>query len=279
MLDKHAALALEAAVPVTPFDDPECLYVALPETMRTFAPPSLHGWGEIPEGKQLLTRLAEGLASSRQGGDAAVIDLSAYEADTRTFADQVLGEGEISILADAPGGRLIVNEAVFTGVWRVRHYQDGKLERDYLETGAFPRKLADWVVSHDSPPSFPEVFPANLMNAPALVHEVFAKSRAFAPGSEEVINLTLLPMTPEDMAFLVECLGLAGISILSKGYGECRIRLTRLPHVWWVQHLNSTGQLILNTLEITALPALLMAAPEDLEDSSSRLADVLAGLA
>jgi len=278
MLDKHAPIALETAAPTTPFDDPECLYVALPDTMRTFAAPSVHGWGEIPQGQTLFSRLAEGLAASQQGLDAPIIDLSVYAPDTRNFIDQVLGEGEISILADAVGGRLSISEAVFTGVWRVRHYHDGALRQDYLETGSYPRILADWAASHDTPPSFPGVFPESLMNAPALIHEVFAKSRDFAPGSEEVINLTLLPMTPEDMAFLVECLGLAGISILSRGYGECRIRRTNLPNVWWVQHLNSTEQLILNTLEIIALPTLLMAAPEDLEDSASRLAEVLAGL-
>jgi hydrogenase-1 operon protein HyaF len=278
MLDKHAPLAVETAAPTVPFDDPECQYVALPETMKTFVAPSLHAWGEIPEGRVLLARLAENLAAQRQGQAAPPIDLMAYTADIREFVGQVLGEGEISILADSADGRLGINEAVFTGVWRIRHYQDGWLAQDYLETGAIPAILADWVAGHDEPPPFPASFPDTLMNAPPLAHELFAKSRAFAPGREEIVNLTLLPMTPEDLAFLADCLGLAGVSILSKGYGECRMRRTKLPNVWWVQHLNSTGQLILNTLEITALPSLAMAAPEDLEDSGARLEDVLAGL-
>jgi hydrogenase-1 operon protein HyaF len=278
MLDKHTPIAVETATPTIPFDDPECLYVALPESMLTYAPPSVHGWGEIPDGKVLLARLAESLAASRNSLEAPIIDLSGFVADIKNFIDQVLGHGEISILADAAAGRLSINESVFTGVWRVRHYQEGKLIQDYLEAGAFPKILAVWADSHHAPPSFPAVFPDGLMNAPALIHEVFSKSRDYLPGSEEVINLTLLPMTPEDMVFLVECLGLAGISILSKGYGECRIRRTLLPNLWWVQHLNSTNQLILNTLEVTHLPAFLMAAPEDLEDSAVRLAEVLSTL-
>jgi hydrogenase-1 operon protein HyaF len=208
--------------------------------------------------------------------ESTVIDLSLYDLDTRNFIEQILGEGELSILADKPGERLIINEAVFTGVWRVRQYQNGILTQDYLETGAFPQILAEWSTGQDSKPSLPKVFPENLMNAPALLYEIFAKSKDFTPGSEEVINLTLLPLTPEDMAFLIECLGLVGISILSKGYGDCRIRRTGLPNVWWVQYFNSPGQLILNTLEITALPNVVMAALEDLEDSARRLGEIFA---
>jgi hydrogenase-1 operon protein HyaF len=136
--------------------------------------------------------------------------------------------------------------------------------------------LFDWATTRKAQSSLPAQFPETLMNAPSLLYEVFAKSQAFAAGGEEVINLTLLPLTPEDMAFVVECLGLAGLSILSRGYGDCRIRQTGLPNVWWVQYFNSPGQLILNTLEITALPKVVLAAAEDLEDSAVRLDELLA---
>ena len=277
MLDKHPTIATETAEPVSPFDDPECLYVALPEAMRTFVPPSLGDWRQIPEGKAVLSQWATGLDASK-GMEPTVIDLSVYALDTRQFIEQILGEGEISILADKPGERLTISEAVFAGVWRVKQYVNSRLAHDTIETGAFPQILAEWSARQDSQVSLPDIFPEDLMNAPALVYEIFAKSKAFVPGSEEAINLTLLPLTPEDMAFLIACLGLAGISILSKGYGDCRIRRTSLPNVWWVQYFNSPGQLILNTLEITSLPKVVMAAPEDLEDSASRLGEVLAEL-
>ncbi len=275
MLDKHPPIAIETAEPVSPFDDPEFLYVALPEAMRTYAPPLVGDWRHNLEGKAVLSQLATGLDASK-GTEPTVIDLSGYALDTRQFIEQILGEGEISILADKPGERLNISEAVFAGVWRVKHYADGRLAHDYIETGAFPQILAEWSAGQDVPLSLPDTFPDNLMNAPALAYEIFSKSKAFVPGSEGVINLTLLPLTPEDMAFLIACLGLAGISILSKGYGDCRIRRTSLPNVWWVQYFNSPGQLILNTLEITSLPKVVMAAPEDLEDSASRLGEVLA---
>ena len=171
-----------------------------------------------------------------------------------------------------------MSEAVFTGVWRIRHYWQGNLAHNYLETGPYPAILAEWAGLLATPVSMPDVFPGNLMNAPALLHEIFAKSSTFTPNAEEVINLTLLPLTAEDMAYLIDCLGLADLSILSKGYGDCHIRRTKLSNVWWVQYFNSPGQLILNTLEITALPKAVMAAAEDFEDSASSLSEFLSQL-
>lgn len=275
MLEKHAPIAVETAEPVSPFDDPECRYVAMPEAMRTFVPPSLRDWRYNPTGNAVLAQLA----ASLQARVPMRIELLGESLETREFLDEILGEGEVSILADKPGERLSIDETVFAGVWRVRRYENGTLAHDYLETGAFPKILAQWSAAGDSKLVLPTQFPDALMNAPSLLHEIFAKSKGFAAGSEEVINLTLLPLTPEDMAFLAQCLGLAGLSILAKGYGDCRIRQTGLANVWWVQYLNSTGQLILNTLEITALPKVVMAEQEDFEDSASRLAEVLAKLA
>ena len=274
-LAKHPSIAVETAEPISPFDDPECLYVPLPETMRTFEPPVVGGWQQNPQVKQVLEQIAAGLSASQSGIESAIIDLSEYDLATRELLGQILGEGEISILADRAAEYFTVNEAVFTGVWRIKRYENSTLNRDYLEIGPCPTILAEWSAAQHEHPNFPEVFPENLMNAPALIYELFSKSKNYRLGSEEVINLTLLPLTPEDMAFLVACLGLCGLSILSKGYGDCRIRRTGLPNVWWVQYFNSPGQLILNTLEITAVPTLVMAAPEDLEDSAHRLTDVL----
>jgi hydrogenase-1 operon protein HyaF len=278
MLDNHTPIATETAAPVSPFDDPECRYVALPETMQTFAPPPVPDWLHNPKGRAVLAQLAEGLSASHVGREATVIDLLAEELETRDFIGQLLGEGEISLLADKPGQRLTISEAVFAGVWRIRRHANGQLVQDYLETGPFPAILAEWSAGLASQASLPTAFPDNLMNAPPLAYEIFAKSAGFAPGSEEVINLSLLPLTAEDTAFLLDCLGLAGISILYRGYGDCQIRRTGLPNVWWVQYFNSPGQLILNTLEITALPKVVMAAPEDLEDSASRLREFLSPL-
>jgi len=65
------------------------------------------------------------------------------------------------------------------------------------------------------------------------------------------------------------------VVILSRGYGNCRITSTATRHVWWVQYFNSQEILILNTLEISEVPAVACAAQEDIDDSAQRLLEIL----
>jgi hydrogenase-1 operon protein HyaF len=90
-----------------------------------------------------------------------------------------------------------------------------------------------------------------------------------------VVNLSLLPHTPEDLAWLDAALGLGSAEVLSRGYGNCRIVATALPNVWRVQFFNSMDTLILDTFEVTEMPEAALAAAEDLADSARRLRDVL----
>jgi hydrogenase-1 operon protein HyaF len=90
-----------------------------------------------------------------------------------------------------------------------------------------------------------------------------------------VVNLTLLPVTPEDIGFLDHHLGTGRVLMLSRGYGNCRISNTRLPNCWRVVYYNSMDKVILNTVEVVDMPEVAMAAPEDLRDSHERLADVM----
>lgn len=117
------------------------------------------------------------------------------------------------------------------------------------------------------------------MNAPALLAEIADRAARYRVDADpHVINLTLLPVTPEDLAYLDAALGRSGVNLLSRGYGNCRITATRLDGVWWVQYFNASDKLILNTLEITDLPEAALAAPEDIADTIERLADCLASL-
>ena len=117
------------------------------------------------------------------------------------------------------------------------------------------------------------------MNAPALLHELRDAAQHWQAGDEaHIINLTLLPVTPEDLDYLAQHLGFGPVSILSRGYGNCRITATALPRTWWVQYFNSTDQLILNTLEVVDVPVVAMAADEDLADSVDRLREWLGTL-
>jgi hydrogenase-1 operon protein HyaF len=90
-----------------------------------------------------------------------------------------------------------------------------------------------------------------------------------------VVNLSLLPHTEDDLAWLDAALGEGAVTILSRGYGNCRITSTGVANVWWVQYFNSQDTLILNTIEVSRVPNVACAAAEDLEDSAQRLREIL----
>ena len=65
------------------------------------------------------------------------------------------------------------------------------------------------------------------------------------------------------------------MTILSRGYGNCRITNARALNTWRVVYYNSQDTVILNSVEVCAIPEVACAAREDLEDSAERLAEVL----
>jgi hydrogenase-1 operon protein HyaF len=122
----------------------------------------------------------------------------------------------------------------------------------------------------------PEQMPPGAMNVQSLLIELQERTAAYQPGAEShVINFTLLPITEVDAEVLTAVLGQIPLIIRSEGYGSCRIFATGLRYVWAVQYLNSTGKVILDTLEIGGIPGAAVAAPEDFEDSAIRLAEIL----
>jgi hydrogenase-1 operon protein HyaF len=109
-----------------------------------------------------------------------------------------------------------------------------------------------------------------------ILSEIQDHVRCWRAGSlAHAINLTLLPLSEGDVRFLGETLGSGPVETLSRGYGDCQITSTAYPGVWWVRYTNSMGTLILNTLEITDIPAVACAAQEDLDDSRQRFRELL----
>ena len=95
------------------------------------------------------------------------------------------------------------------------------------------------------------------------------------PGDDaHVINFSLFPMTPGDMAFLQATLGEGPVRLISRGYGHCRVIGTGARGVWSVQFTNSMDTVVLDTLEICDVPAVVLAADEDFQDSSVRLSEI-----
>lgn len=208
---------------------------------------------------------------------AARLDLGGLEAGVLEVITQSLGYGEVSAFTVAPE-HWRVQETAFAGLWRIlRLDAEQRIVADTLEASPIPALLADLMRTTGAAQLAPPHYPEGVMNAEALVEELRAQAARWRPGQmAHVINLTLLPVTDTDLDTLYGWLGHREVSLLSRGYGNCRITSTRLKNVWWVQYFNSMDTLILNTIEVTDMPEVALAAPEDFADSLERLGEYLA---
>lgn len=256
-----------------PADEDEALAIVSPGEMAVFRMPARRAPATPDEERaaaEVVGQLLDLLGDDRPAEPS--LDLYGLAPGVVRLLNETLGEGEVSAKLD---NHTEVQETAFAGLWRLRRYgADGELAADTLEIGAIPRRVlerARGAATVALPPA-----PPGLMNAPALLAEILARAGRYREtGAAHVINLTLLPMTPEDLTYIDAALGRGAVSLLSRSYGNCRITATALDGVWWVQYFNAAETLILNTLEITRMPEAALAAPEDLADSRERLADCL----
>jgi len=250
-------------------------YISMPQGMYTHSAPILpepEELNELPGARQALQDLLQRLHACNRGEATESLDLSGLEVGDRTLLDQLLGEGEVSIMlvVEPP---LRIQESIFAGVWRL--YGVG---HDHVEVGAAPAQLRSVARAAARPASFdlPTPMPLGVMNAPAILTEIEDQTQRWQPGSPaHVINLTLLPLSEQDIAFLDACLPVGPVRALARGYGNCRISSTLVHNCWRVTYFNSQDAQILDTIEITDLPEVICAAPEDLSDSLERFEDVI----
>ncbi|WP_136645843.1 hydrogenase expression/formation protein [Tabrizicola sp. YIM 78059] len=256
-----------------PLPDDRLQYIALPSGMRTYEPrlPRAEDPAALAEALAFLAALAAAADRVATGAAAEEFDLAPLSPEARIVVADALGQGEVSMkLRGKPA--ILVQESVFAGVWLL-----AGATIDRVEIAPAPA-LA---LSRAHVPHRPALGPRTarvpgLANAPALLAELTDRSATHpAGGPPHVINLSLLPHTPEDLAWLDTALGEGAVSILSRGYGNCRITATALPRVWKVQFFNSMDTLILDTYEVTALPEVALAADVDLADSAQRLRAVI----
>ncbi len=253
----------------------------LPEEMNTWTPPPLPDPEAAHRHRQAVARLEALLALvRRQRAEAppSSLDLGGLSPEDLAFVDQILGEGEVSIRVDHGAGETRIQESVMAGIWRVRRFDgEGVLTEDRIETGAIPEAVEGAAAGKPAPPR-PEMLeiPPGVQNAPPLLVEIAEQMAARTAGAPpHVINLTLLPQTEADLAFLADALGSGRVRILSRGYGNCRIDSTAVDQVWWVRYFNSRDRNILTTIEVGEVPRVACAAGEDLADSAMRLDEIL----
>lgn len=263
-------------------------YLPMPSGMRTYEShlPDVADPAAAAAGLELLRRLHGALSGWAEGTEAR-LPLDGLTAADLALIDDTLGEGEVSVLVERPGDRLEIQEAVLAGVWRVRSITMAAggetTTRDALLVGAFPRVALNrafpgHAARSDAPlPDAP--LPAGLMNGQPVLTELLDHAACWTRGAAaHAVNFSLLPHTSEDIAFIEDRLGKGGTTILSRGYGNCRVTSTATANVWWVRYYNSVDTLILDTVEVTDVPAVVCAAPEDIADSAERLGEILVAI-
>ncbi len=250
-------------------------YLPLPKTVAVYIPPVLPDDPALrAAGAGWLPRIAAALDAYRVGGPGQILNLADITPDERRFLNEVLRPGEVSALA--MGEPLLqIEETIFTGLWRIRSEANAAEPVDMLEVADIPTILRTRAKAGPLPLPSLETIPENIVNAPHILAELIARSAEFeASGQSHMINLDLVPMSDDELSWLVKTLGEGPVVIISGGYGSCRIRSTNLAGTWWVQYSNASDALILNSLEITSIPAVACAAADDIADSADRLRSV-----
>lgn len=257
-------------------------YLEMPREMSTFQMPGLPDPDSArgaTEARAVLRWLAGTTAAWPDLGGPCAFDVGGLDAANRDILDQVLGEGEVSIIV-AGERELRIQESVFAGVWRLRVIgPDQAVERDLVEVGPIPQAVLAAARERADPrvPALP--VPEEAFSAPPILAEIADRAAAREPGDPvHVINLSLLPLSPADGRHLGEVLAAGPVRILSRGYGNCRITSTVVRDTWWVQYVNGYGKPMVDSIEITDIPEVAVASREDIADSASRVAEALAWL-
>lgn len=228
-----------------------------------------------PNAVVLLSKIAQAIAGQKADAPTQLFRLANLnDLESQLIAD-VLGEGEVGGVVALPDGSLAqIQESVLAGIWRVRLETDAT--SDYLEIGAVPeivRRAAADLTSADF-----EIgpVPEGAMNVLPVLAEIRERAMAWRPGMRsQIINFTLLPMSPVDMSFLQDTIRNGPIQLVSRGYGTCRVLSTGIRNVWSVQFFNAMDTIILDTLEVGGVPTVALAADEDFEDSAERLQEII----
>ena len=260
-------------------DDEGFSALALPHEMSTFEMPSIPPPGpghDIAGARDVLRAFVERLGSWLEaGGDLPALELAGIDAAVLRVLNETLGEGDVCATVEADHD-VRVQETVFAGVWRQQHVDGTRMLHDVLLAAPIPPIVASRAAARAGPALRALPLPPGAMNVPALLHELQeAMDRCTDDTPPHVVNLTLLPLSPEDAAHLDTVLAGGAVAVLSRGFGNCRISSTAARNVWRVQYFNNMQTLILNTIEVVAMPQAALAAREDLVETQERLADLV----
>lgn len=109
-------------------------------------------------------------------------------------------------------------------------------------------------------------------NARAVLREVEnLLQKLLEEGEESSIDLSGLPLTPEDYDLLEETLGEGEVVAEVHSLGPTRIHETGIPGVWWVTHYNDEDEVLAEFIEVAWCPEILLAPEDDVKDGLEAL--------
>ena len=254
-------------------------YMDMPNDMSRFIAPVMPEPEDVvlmDGAREAMNWLQAALDEYEAGSEPVLADLSGLDEESRDVVNQILGEGEVSIVCDGQF-RARTQESVLAGVWRTLFFDaEDRLVCDLLEVADVPKVVGFAAASTAAVDIGAEGVGSELANALPILVELQAQHEKYMDGgARHSINLTLLPLSEPELEFIDERLGRGPVDILSRAYGKCEVISTQTAGIWWVRYYNSMGVLILNTLEVVDVPGVVKAAPEDLVDSAERLKEIL----
>ena len=267
-------------------EDEEFEYVPMPgaEPLATPIPPGDASASDLAVAADLVEQLVESMRRHHPGNGTPPprFSLKALAPGALRALNESLGQGEVSVKVDSadggPGWR--IQETAFAGVWRVL-LEDARGQRveDLLEAGDMPVAVKEALARANGTHLDPARLASGVVNARSVVEELRHHAIGYRTGrAAHVVNLTLLPFAPADHAGLDGLLGEGPVTILSRGFGNCRIASTRVRNLWRVRFYNTMSTLILDTIEVVDVPEAARAAPEDYQESVERLDELLGWL-
>jgi len=255
-------------------------YIDMPSDMDKYDAPLMPEPDEVQHlagAREAMSWLKKALLDQQNSTEMQLANLNQLDEENRELVNQILGEGEVSITCDGVL-QAKVQESVLAGVWRTLYFDnDERVAMDLLEVAPVPHIAFTQDENMRPVNATLDLGADDVLNAlPILVELEDRCSKFDLTGAEHSINLTLLPLSQEEIESRDARLGRGPVDMLSRAYGKCQVISTLTPNVWWVRYYNSMGTLILNSLEVSSMPQVVAAASEDLGDSSSRLREILA---
>ena len=264
-----------------PDEEQKASFIDMPGEMGRYSPPyveDLDAVRRLDGAKAAMRWLRQALRDYDCGSEPMLADLSALDGESRELVNQVLGEGEVSVTFADGGMSAKTQESVLAGVWRTLYFDDdGLCVCDLLEVADAPLAVRAAQKLNDPVDTTPPDTGREVQNALPILIELESQLANYEEtGSPHSINLSLLPLSEHEVEFLDQRLGRGPVDVLSRAYGKCQVISTRSRGIWWVRYYNAMSTLILNSLEVVAIPQVVCAAAEDLRDSAERLDEILA---